>query len=902
MEVDEVLKEVNSSVKGLSSEDAQQRLNINGRNVLVGAKKLPAWLRLLKQLQNMMMIIMSIALVLSLIMAIAEDSAEKFFDVGMIGCIILLNMVIGFVQENKAEKSVEALKKASQPFAKVTRDGKGIKIRTDEIVVGDIIHLEAGDIVPADMRLVEVASLLLEESSLTGESVPVEKVVKHIEVEGAVLGDRKNLAFAGGVVTYGRGKGVVIATGMNTQIGLIAGHLNEQKAPETPLTIKMNQTVRIIAYICGVVAAFIFVSRAIMGASIFDSLLIVTAISVCAIPEALPTCVTIIMAIGVQRMSKKRAIVRNLPAVETLGSTEIICSDKTGTLTLNKMTVQKFYICAGADVKKNVFNVDFTDVKTVEHVKSINGFKHLKNCMLLCNDSHTTYENATLTTIGDPTETALIHFAHEYGFSKEYADTRSPRLDEIPFDSERKLMSTMHQIKEGEFITYTKGALDNLIVRCSKICEGETERPMTTHDREMILKQSSVFANGALRVLGYSYKIRPTRSDKLVYEDENDMVFVGFSGMIDPPREEVFESIKTCKTAGIIAIMITGDHRDTAFAIAKQIGIATNEDQVITGAQLETMDDKTLAEHVFKYRVYARVNPEHKVRIVKAFKSHNKIVAMTGDGVNDAASIKTADIGVGMGITGTDVTKGAADVILTDDNFATIVTAVEEGRRTYDNIVKLLIYLVGLSLSELILLTGIIVVFHLPFFNPLLILWVNVVTDTLPAICFAFVGAEAGIMKRRPVKVGGSLFRGYNGYSIMVYAFNMTALVLTGYLVSLYALDLGVKVAVTISYVILAVAECVHSYNLISMKNSMFKSNPFTCRAMNIAAVVSILLIIISLALPITAFQNALGITQLTTAQWVSAAALGLMMIPLAEIYKLIMRVIERKIQVARRV
>ena len=915
LEVKELLK---TSSKGLSVEEAAERLRVNGKNVIKDAKKIPGWLKFVNQLKHLMMIVLFVALGLSLFVAIYEGKADKFIDAAFILFIILLNATIGYIQEAKAEKAIDALKKATQPYAKVLRGGVSMKVRTDELVVGDVVLLEAGDIVPADMRLFEVASLMIQEAALTGESVPSEKNIGKLEIQGIALGDQKNMAFSSGVVTYGRGKGIVVATGMQTQLGLIAEHLHKQEQPKTPLTMKLNKTMRIITAIVGVVAAFIFVSRAVMPSdlstvdNIIYSVMITIAIAVCSIPEALPTCVTITMAMAVQRMSKKKAIIRHLPAVETLGSTEIICSDKTGTLTLNKMTVQSLFLKnPNTPTKKSFFDVDKFDILEIDKLKTTECFRYLKNCMLLCNDTAIKYEHGTLTTIGDPTETALIHGLYKFGLCKEYSEAKYPRIDELPFDSERKMMSVVvkpvdkvsNPIADGKVVMYTKGALDNLIGRCSRIIEQGKIRPITKQDIAEITKGAETFAKDALRVLGYAFKPIDKMPNKIQLDDENDLVFIGFTGMIDPPREEVYESIKTCKSAGIMAVMITGDHRDTAFAIAKQIGIADDESQVITGAQLEEMNDDVLVTNIFQYRVYARVNPEHKVRIVKAFKSLNKVVAMTGDGVNDAPSIKAADIGIGMGITGTDVTKGAADVILTDDNFATIVTAVEEGRRTYSNILKILIYLVGLSLAELVLLTGIIVIANmfldqpLIFFNPLLILWINVVTDTLPAIAMGSLPAERGVMKQKPNKAGGSLFGGRTGASILVYAMYMVILVSVVYFTAYFALDLDAVVAVTMAYVVLGVVETCHPFNLFSARESIFKENPFKSKAVNWAVLSTFLLVFGSVLIPIAPFQNALDITTMYNhiVPLLFAAGVGFMMVPMAEVYKFFLRRYENK-------
>jgi len=866
--IEEVMGFAKTSTEGLTIAEAAMRLERDGKNELVGAKKVPAWMRFVKQLKHIMMIVLFVAMILTAITSLLDPPNQKWVGVGLIAFIIIVNASIGFFQENQAEKSVEALKKATKPFARVMRSGEVVSIKTEELVIGDVVLLEAGDIVPADMRLIETASLMVEEAALTGESVPVEKGTDAISGEGLALGDMKNIAFMSGIITYGRGKAVVIATGMQTQLGIIAGHLAEEETPETPLTVSLNKTMRIITAIAGIIAAFIFVLRAFSGDSFIDSMLITVAIAVCAIPEAIPICVSVTMSLGVQRMSKRKAIVRNLPAIETLGSTQIICSDKTGTITLNKMTVTAVY------PEKN----------DSEYYK-----KRMLDCMTLCNDTHVKYNDAgELETIGDPTEAALIHHAFTFGVEKNGLELENPRTDELPFDSARKMMSTVNQTRDG-LIMYTKGAFEIIKTRCTRVVDNGEIRPMTDDDVARLSEKATGFAKQALRVLGYAYKPFE-EGQKLTAEDENDLIFIGFTGLIDPPREEVIHSVQTCKEAGILTKMITGDHRDTAYAIAKQVGIADDESQVITGAELQKMTDSELAENVMNYRVYARVNPEDKLRIVKSLRSRNKIVAMTGDGVNDAPSIKAADIGIGMGISGTEVTKGAADVILTDDNFATIESAVEEGRRTYSNILKIVVYLVSLSIAELALLTGLIAVFRLPFFNPLLILWINVVTDTLPAIAMGSLPSEADIMKQKPSMTGGSLFRGITGLTIVVHAFFQTFVVISVYLAAMFVFDWEPIIAITMSYVVLGTVETVHPFNLIHYRKSIIHSKPFQSRAVNWAVLSTVVLVVGSLVLPLTGLQNALGITPISLQQWAIAVIAGVMLIPLIEVYKVFKR------------
>ena len=870
MSIEEVKQVTETSFDGLTAAEAEARLERNGKNELTGAKKVPGWIRFVKQLKHIMMIVLFIAMGLKAVTAITammndQDASSSWIGVFLIGLIIFINAFIGFYQENQAEKSVEALKKATKPYSRVLRDGEVVSIKTEDLVVGDVVLVEAGDIVPADLRMFETASLMVEEAALTGESVPVEKTTDVIDGEGLALGDMKNIAFTSGIITYGRGRGIVVAAGMDTQLGVIAGHLANEKTPETPLTISMNKTMRIITAITGVVAALIFVLRAVYGDSITDNLLITIAIAVAAIPEAIPICISVTMSLGVQRMSKRKAIVRNLPAIETLGSTQIICSDKTGTITLNKMTVIATY--------------PETEEMTADK-------KRMIDCMTLCNDTVAKYNGEELETMGDPTEAAMIHYSNKFQFKKQDLEAMNPRKGELPFDSARKMMSTLNETSEG-LMMYTKGAFEIIKARCTHILDNGVVREMTEADLETLSVEATGFAKRALRVLGYAYK--PFESGKeLTVEDENGLIFIGFTGLIDPPRPEVVNSVAVCKGAGIATVMITGDHRDTAYAIAHQVGIAEDESQVCTGAELQKMSDDELKAKVLGFRVYARVNPEDKLRIVKSLRSLGKVVAMTGDGVNDAPSIKAADIGIGMGISGTEVTKGAADVILTDDNFATIESAVEEGRRTYSNILKIVTYLISLSIAEITLLASLIAVFNLQFFNALLILWINVVTDTLPAIAMGSLPAEADIMNQKPNASGGSLFKGMTGLTIGVHAIFQVAVVLAVYLLAYIVLGYEPVVAITMSYVVLGTVETVHPFTLIHYKKSVIHSKPFQSKALNWAVISTVVLVVGSL-LPLgflVPLQTALGIAPIYLHQWGISIAGGLAIIPLIEIYK----------------
>ncbi|MCL2621844.1 MAG: cation-translocating P-type ATPase [Firmicutes bacterium] len=890
--IEEINQTLNTSLKGLTSDDAKERLKTNGKNAIAESKKVPAVLRYLKHLRGVLIIILLIAAALEFTVAVVENSTDSLISAIIILTVVALNATIAFVQETNAEKSTEALKNKTKSEAKVLRDGSVITIKTEDLVIGDIVLLEAGDIVPADLRLFECASLQIEESALTGESVPSDKTCETIYQSNLAMGDRRNMAFMQSVVTYGRGRGIVVATGMHTQIGLIAGHLNTQKKEETPLQKRLHKTNNVIAMCVALVCGFIFISRIIIGDPILNSIVITIAIAVCSVPEALPMCITITMSLATQRMSKRKAIVRNLTAVEALGSTEVICSDKTGTITLNKMTVQKMFAFFGA--KQNVFNIDQLSIEEIDALKDTENFKAFRDCMLLCNDTQTSIQNGILTTVGDPTETALVHYMNKFDYTKDYADTLKPRQTELPFDSQRKLMSTVNKTKDT-FTMHTKGATASVLERCTKILDNNKVRDITASDIEIINNKVSEFALSALRVLAYAYKPIKELPQKLSLADESNLIFVGISGMIDPPRAEVFDSIKKCKTAGIKVVMITGDHKDTAFAIAQEIGIVETQNQVVTGAQLNDMTDEVLTEMIKTCSVFARVNPEHKVRIVAAFKASNKVVAMTGDGVNDAPSIKAADIGIGMGITGTDVTKQVADVILTDDNFATIVDAVEEGRRTYSNIKKIIIYLVGLSLAELVLLTVIIGFFHMPFFNPILILWVNLITDTLPVLALGTLNAEKDIMNKPPNKNRGSLFKGLTGKLILVHASFMVIIVATTYFVGIYVFGFSEIVATTMSYVTLAFLEGLHSFALFSSHKSMLNGHAFDNKWLNLAVIVSLIIAVIPVLLPITAMQNVMGLVPLNATQWAFAISISLLMIVFVELHKIMLRAKEKR-------
>lgn len=904
---EEVLGEVQATESGLSFREAKARLDKNGKNVLASKKKKSNFVKFLGQFKEILIIVLLLSAVVSVVIGVVQKSYEEFIDAAIILVIVFINAIIGYLQERNSEKAMESLKNLTKPYCKVNRNGRTIKIKSEELVVGDIVVLEAGDIIPADLRLLESNSLKVEESALTGESVPVEKDASAVLEETAVLGDRVNMAYMGSVVTYGRGLGVVVACGMDTEMGKIASALNEMKEEQTPLTKRIKKTSIIITVIVLLVCLAVFIVELCMsnGKDVFAAFSMAIAIAVCAIPEGLPACNTVTMSMGVKRMSEQRAIVKHLPAVETLGSTEVICSDKTGTLTLNQMTVKKVFYLGGmceelnnkkfeeatvGDVTNNVMTLDQAEEVHGAEFKDDRTFNEIMRCMLLCNDTRTKLEENKLETIGDPTEIALVHYGYKFGFNKEKLEGEFKRINEIPFDSDRKLMTTFHEIGDQK-IAYTKGAIDSLLARCNRILDDGKVRKITNADKELIVAKNAEFASKALRMLGFAFKTvekvgRPTSANT-----EFDLCFIGMVGMIDPPREEVKDSIKTCKQAGITTIMITGDHKDTAFAIASELGICSDNKKVITGQELDQISDEEFVKAVNQYQVYARVSPEHKVRIVKALKANNKTVAMTGDGVNDAPSIKAADIGVGMGITGTDVTKEAADIILTDDNFSTIVGAVREGRRIYDTILKILMFLLGTSIAELIAMTVVLLGFRdVNFFQPALILWINFVSDTFVGLALGFEKAEKNVMKRRPIKNTGSLFRGDAGINIFASALFVGIGIIALYCGCTFGLGLSSAEVTTICFLFTCISELFHAYNLKSKTETLFNKNIFDNKVLNWAFLGSLLLTVIVVVAPITPVQHAMGITSINWWQWLMVFGCSLVIVPYFELVKFFMR------------
>ena len=889
---DDVVEKVVSSKEGLTEEDAKERLLRGGKNEIKEKPRRNGFLRFLDQFKDMMILVLIIASIVSAILVFIEPEPDyiELVDSGVILLIVIINAIIGFVQENKANKALDALKNLNKPFAKVMREGELKKIKSEEIVVGDIVILEAGDIVPADLRLIESKSLKIEEASLTGESLPTAKDAELVLKADTPLGDRKNMAFASGVVSYGRGVGVVVATGMDTEMGKIATMLNVEENNITPLQGQLAKTAKYLSFLVLSIAFVVFVMQVIVGGfnaeSIKSSFLTAVAIAVAAIPEGLPAVVTIVLALGVKRMSEKKAIVKNLPAVETLGCCQVICSDKTGTLTLNKMTVKELYTLDRGTFYKE--DCDFVD----------KGLEHLVRGLVLCND---TIENKD-DLVGDPTETALVAYARKIGLTVREIKKTYKRIDEIPFDSKRKLMSTVHLEGETEKkISYTKGAVDMLLKRCTKILAEDKVRDITEDDIAEIKKANREMGYDALRVLALAYKTKDFGLDEL----EDDLIFVGLVGMIDPPRPEVKSAVETCKKAGMKPIMITGDHLDTAKAIAKEIGIFEEGTLAITGAELDKMSDEEFLEKLPDIRVFARVSPENKVRIVKAFKSMKVIVAMTGDGVNDAPSIKSADIGIGMGITGTDVSKNVSDMILSDDNFATIITAVEEGRKVYANIKKAVQYLLSANIAEVLCLfittiMSLILKKPIMFLSAIMILWVNLVTDSLPALALGVEKAEKDIMLKKPRKTNSSLFSGKTGREIIIQGLMQTALTMFSFLMGVFVFTNGTEAtvldhrqAMTMAFITLSLIQLFHSYNTRSQKQSLFSSNPFQNKFLNISFLVGIVLVIIPCVVPF--FQTFFETASLSAGEWLVAIGSAVAIIPMVEIEKAILRRISRK-------
>ena len=847
--VDETVNELKTNEEsGLTTEEVNTRKEKYGLNELAKKKKKSTFVKFLEQFKDFMIIVLIISAVISGIVGVKQEGLSGMTDTIIILVVIIANAIIGVLQENKAEKSLEALQKLSSHVAKVMRNGKLLTIPSRELVPGDVVILETGDYVPADLRIIEAVNLKAQESALTGESVPVEKMSARIEDEKVGIGDRINMLFASSLITYGRGKAIVVETGMNTEVGKIANIINSAEEGETPLQAKLNKLGKTLGIVALIICFVIFGIGLLYGKDVIEMFLTAVSLAVAAIPEGLPAVSTIVLAIGVQRMVKKNAIVKKLPAVETLGSATVICSDKTGTLTQNKMTVEKIYY------DNKVF-----EVKDFKRDLCDEDLNKLIYASMLCNDTKITESDKLA---GDPTETALV----DLGFKLDYEGTlygQYPRVQEIPFDSDRKLMTTVNE-SNGKYIVYTKGGVDELLARCTKyIINGEIKNDLKEF-KERIKEVNNEMASSALRVLAMAYKEldhKPTNEE--MNSMESDLIYIGMVGMIDPPRLEVKDAVAKCKKAGIKTVMITGDHKVTAIAIAKTLGILENEDEAITGLELEEMSQEELEKNVRKYSVYARVSPEHKVRIVKAWQSNGEIVAMTGDGVNYAPSLKIADIGCAMGVVGTDVAKEAADVILTDDNFATVVSAVEEGRRIYDNILKAIQFLLSSNIGEIV--TLFVAILITPWLSskfgidinliqtllPIHLLWINLVTDSLPALALAVDPAEADVMERKPLKHKGGVFTKGMTWRVIYQGIMIGLITLAAFVLGLSTPNRTpeekVIIGQTMAFYVLALSELVHIFNIRNNHKSIFKSNPFNNGKLILAQIVSASLMFIIL-------------------------------------------------------
>ena len=839
--IKDCLVDLGTGHDGLSSSEAGARLTRYGYNQLDLAKEKSVVFKFFNQFKDLMILILLVASLISIVIGFIEGTTSEIVDGVIILGIVFINATLGFVQEHRAEKALEALKKMTEPEAIVVRGGNRIKVSTNKLVPGDIVVLEAGTIVPADIRLIETASLKCNEASLTGESNSVQKEADILCKEKSPLADRKNMAFCGSVVAGGRGLGVVSATGKNTEIGKIAEIIKNTEKDDSPLQKSLNTIGRIVTYVVLLLAALVFILEVVFrpNSSVIEAFLTAVAISVAAIPESMPAVITIIMSMGVARLSRQKAIVKRLSAVETLGSCEIICSDKTGTITQNVMTV------------KDIFTSN-------QH--------ELLLCSVLCNDSKKS-ENRYM---GDPTETALCDFAEKFGYIKKHLEIEYPRVGEVPFDSSRKRMITIHK-KGLETITYVKGAVDVMISSCTHILEKDSIREIRKEDIDRIEKANADMAKRALRVLCMAKGF-----------NEKKLTFIGLVGMIDPPRKEVFAAVSKCKKAGMRPVMITGDHRDTAFAIAKEVGICTQLSQVMTGAEMDALSDDEFLKKLARVSVFARVSPENKVRIVEAFKKQGKTVAMTGDGVNDAPSMKAASIGVGMGISGTDVTKEVADIIVTDDNFASIVVAVEEGRKIYDNIQKTVKYLFSANMAEILALLLATLIFpQYTFLFPVQILFVNLITDSLPAIALGFEPVERNVMEEPPRSSKKHLLSGSAAWSIIVLGIVQTAIVFGAFMIGL---NESQSVAVTMAFLSLNITEILFIYSA-RTKGYLLKSNPFQNKWVNyavLAAFGALMLIIFS------PLSNVLKIEQIGFLNWLIVFVMSFSVIIFAELFKFV--------------
>ena len=889
----EVEKELETDLeKGLSKEKVEERQEKYGFNELQQVAKKSLFQRFLEQFKDFSIIVLIIAAIVSGIVGVLQG--EGITDTIIILIVVIVNAIIGVAQESKAEKSLEALQKLSDHASKVIRNENMEVVPSKELVPGDIVVLDTGDYIPADLRIIEAVNLKTQESSLTGESVPVEKTSEIIEEQEIGIGDRKNMLFSSSLVTYGRGKGIVVETGMTTEVGKIAGMINSTEKQETPLQQKLDKLGKTLGIASLVICAVIFILGILQGKEIISMFMTAVSLAVAAIPEGLVAVSTIVLAIGVQKMVKKNAIVKRLPAVETLGSATVICSDKTGTLTQNKMTVERIFWNDATREASNILDDEIDEELT-----------KLVYANMLCNDTKIS-SDGTLT--GDPTETALVDMGFKLNFDPSIYD-RMERVEEIPFDSDRKLMTTVNKVGD-KYVVYTKGGIDEILKRCTSYeIGGQISEKLESYINK-IRQENEKMAQNALRVLGCAYKEIdhiPTKEEMKTIE--NDLIFIGMVGMIDPPREEAKLAVEKCKTAGIKTVMITGDHKITATAIAKKLGILENDDEAITGLELEQMTDEELEKNVRHYSVYARVSPEHKVRIVKAWQKNGEVVAMTGDGVNDSPALKKADIGCAMGIVGTDVAKEAADVILTDDNFATVVSAVEEGRKIYDNILKVIQFLLSSNIGEVVVLFfatlltplfskwfGITDINGLEILLPIHILWINLVTDSLPALALAFDPANSDIMQRKPIKPGKGIFTKGMTWRVVYQGIMIGGLTLAAFMIGLattkepigtLTLDQSkIEVGQTMAFVTLALSELVHVFNVRDNKKSIFKTGIFNNMKLIGAIIISAVLMFVILLIP--GLREIFSIPVLPKENIIELICLVLAPIVIVEIFKLL--------------
>ena len=883
----DVLAEQGSSAeRGLSSAEATARLAKFGPNKLKEEEKTPLWIRFFQQMADPMVIMLIAAAAISALTGFIQGEPD-FADVIIIMAVVIINSALGVIQEAKSEEALAALQEMSAAQSKVIRDGKQVLLHSSELVPGDVVLLEAGDSVPADCRVLESASMKIEEAALTGESVPVDKHADAIALAAGAddvsLGDRKNMCYMGSVVVYGRGRAVVVGTGMDTEMGKIAGALNDAKEELTPLQVKLAELSTILTKLVIAICVVVFVVDVIRHGVgtvasepkyLLDTFMVAVSLAVAAIPEGLVAVVTIVLSLGVTKMSKRQAIIRNLSAVETLGCTQVICSDKTGTLTQNKMTV-----------------VEHATECLDEHVRA----------MALCSDAE--WDADASAAVGEPTEAALVADAAKEGMPKGDLKAEYTRVGEAPFDSGRKMMSVVCKSASGAIVQYTKGAPDEVLKRCTKIRRGDEVVPLTNEARAAILEQNKAFADQALRVLAAAerpWDAKPESEDAGYLEQ--DLTFLGLSGMIDPERPEVAAAIKEAHEAGIRVVMITGDHIDTAVAIAKNLGIITDRSQAVTGAELDKMTDEELDRAVERYGVYARVQPEHKTRIVEAWKDKGKVVAMTGDGVNDAPSIKRSNIGIGMGITGTDVTKNVADMVLADDNFATIIGACEEGRRIYDNIRKVIQFLLSANLAE-VFSVFIATLVGFTIFQPVQLLWVNLVTDCFPALALGMEEAEGDVMKRKPRNASDGVFAGHMGLDCIVQGVIITLLVLASFFTGMYLHNGSIDMVdlldgipdpegVTMSFITLNMVEIFHCFNMRSRRASLFSMKKQNWWLWGAAVLALFLTVVVVEAGPLA---NAFQLMTLKVEAVIAAIFLAFLIIPIIEVYKAIMRAVEKE-------